>query len=141
MNKLIAIIFTVSLFTLGGCKEKILEIIPVITMTDISLPTTGRVRHVDFPTLSIGFASSEVINVGTFSTIHSTELYRTTNGGSTWSKISTLENFGKGMHTKYISKAFTEKGLYMRATILKSAKATQTTLTIVEPFARIKSNS
>ena len=35
-------------------------------------------------------------------------------------------------------KAFTERGLYMLATIMKSNKATQTTLTIVETFARIK---
>lgn len=35
-------------------------------------------------------------------------------------------------------KAFTEKGLYMLATILKSPKATQTTLAIVETFAKIR---
>ena len=33
---------------------------------------------------------------------------------------------------------FTEKGLYMLATILKSEKATQTTLAIVETFAKIR---
>jgi len=33
---------------------------------------------------------------------------------------------------------FTEKGLYMLATILKSPKATQTTLAIVEAFAKIR---
>ena len=37
-----------------------------------------------------------------------------------------------------LPKAFTEKGLYMLATILKSPKATQTTLDIVEPFAKIR---
>jgi len=37
-----------------------------------------------------------------------------------------------------LPKAFTEKGLYMLATILKGSKATQTTLTIIETFARIK---
>ena len=36
------------------------------------------------------------------------------------SKNSTLENKGKGKHTKYLPKAFTEKGLYMLTTILKS---------------------
>ncbi len=35
-------------------------------------------------------------------------------------------------------KAFTEKGLYMLATILKSVKATQTTLSIIEAFATFK---
>lgn len=57
------------------------------------------------------------------------------------SKFSTLENSGKGKHTKYIPKAFTERGLYMLATILKSPQATQTTLAIIETFARIKNLS
>jgi hypothetical protein len=35
-------------------------------------------------------------------------------------------------------KAFTEKGLYMLATILKSPKATQTTIAVVETFAQIR---
>jgi len=35
-------------------------------------------------------------------------------------------------------KAFTEKGLYMLATILKGPKATQTTLAIIETFAKIR---
>ena len=33
------------------------------------------------------------------------------------SKISTLKNTGRGQHSKYPPKAFTEKGLYMLATI------------------------
>jgi hypothetical protein len=35
-------------------------------------------------------------------------------------------------------KAFTEKGLYMLATILKSKQATETTLAIVEAFAKLR---
>ena len=35
-------------------------------------------------------------------------------------------------------KAFTEKGLYMLATILKSPRATATTIAIVEAFARLR---
>ena len=35
-------------------------------------------------------------------------------------------------------KAFTEKGLYMLATILKSNKATETTIAIVEAFAKLR---
>lgn len=35
-------------------------------------------------------------------------------------------------------KAFTEKGLYMLATILKSEQATQTTLAIIDTFAKVK---
>lgn len=37
-----------------------------------------------------------------------------------------------------LPKAFTEKGLYMLATILKSSVATQATLYIIETFAQIK---
>jgi len=53
------------------------------------------------------------------------------------SKILILEE-GKGKNIKYAPKAFTEKGLYMLATILKSQKATQTTIAIVETFAKIR---
>ena len=54
------------------------------------------------------------------------------------SKISTLETNGSGQHTKYIPKAFCEKGLYMIATILKSPRATQTTIAIVESFTKLR---
>jgi len=37
-----------------------------------------------------------------------------------------------------LPRVFTEKGLYMLATILKSRKATQTTIAIVETFAKIR---
>jgi hypothetical protein len=37
-----------------------------------------------------------------------------------------------------LPKAFTEKGLYMLATILKSQRATQTTIAIVETFTKIR---
>jgi phage regulator Rha-like protein len=49
-------------------------------------------------------------------------------------KISTA-NIAK---TRTLPKAFTEKGLYMLATILKSPQATQTTIAIVETFAKIR---
>jgi hypothetical protein len=44
----------------------------------------------------------------------------------------------RGQHPKYLPKAFTEKGLYMLATILKSPRAAQTTIAIVETFAKIR---
>jgi hypothetical protein len=52
------------------------------------------------------------------------------------SKFSTLDSqkFGRGKYSKYNAKAFTEKGLYMLATILKSPKAAETTIAIVETF-------
>ena len=40
--------------------------------------------------------------------------------------------------TRSIPLAFTEKGLYMLATILKSKVATQTTIAIIETFAKIR---
>ncbi|MDR2206860.1 MAG: ORF6N domain-containing protein [Flavobacteriaceae bacterium] len=49
-------------------------------------------------------------------------------------KISTT-NLAK---TRVNPKAFTERGLYMLATILKSKKATQTTLEIIDTFAKIR---
>ena len=55
------------------------------------------------------------------------------------SKFSTLNNLqGRGRHSKFSPKAFTEKGLYMLATILKSPQATQTTIAIIETFSKIK---
>ena len=54
------------------------------------------------------------------------------------SKFSTLNTQGRGHNLKYRPKAFTEKGLYMLATILKSLRAVQTTLAIVEAYAKLK---
>ena len=54
------------------------------------------------------------------------------------SKFSTLEKVGKGRHSKYNYKAFTEKGLYMLATILKSKQATAATFAIIETFAKVR---
>lgn len=50
------------------------------------------------------------------------------------SKFSTSSRGGKNK----VPQAFTEKGLYMLSTILKSDKATQTTIGIIELFARIR---
>lgn len=49
-------------------------------------------------------------------------------------KISTA----KFNMTRVPPKVFTEKGLYMLATILKSKTATETTLNIIETFAKVK---
>jgi len=40
--------------------------------------------------------------------------------------------------TRVLPKAFTEKGLYMLATIVKSNTATKTTIAIIETFSKIK---
>jgi phage regulator Rha-like protein len=52
-----------------------------------------------------------------------------------------VENFHHLKKLKFspvLPKAFTEKGLYMLATILKSEKATETTIAIVGAFERIR---
>lgn len=40
--------------------------------------------------------------------------------------------------TRVVPKAFSEKGLYMLATILKSSQATQATISIIETFANVR---
>ena len=56
-------------------------------------------------------------------------------------KSEVVENFDHLKNLRFspqLPKAFTEKGLYMLATILKSPKAVQTTLAIVEAYAKLK---
>jgi len=47
-------------------------------------------------------------------------------------------NSGALKMSRVLPTAFTEKGLYMLATILKSPTATQTTIAIVEAFAKLR---
>ena len=54
-------------------------------------------------------------------------------------KNEVVENFDHLKKLKFspqLPKAFTEKGLYMLATILKSPKAVETTIAIVEAYAK-----
>ncbi|MBR0304168.1 MAG: ORF6N domain-containing protein [Bacteroidales bacterium] len=56
-------------------------------------------------------------------------------------KSEVVENFHHLQKLKFspqYPKAFTEKGLYMLATILKSPKAVETTIAIVEAYARLR---
>ena len=56
------------------------------------------------------------------------------------SNLLTLEHAnGKGRHSKYNFKAFTERGLYMLATILKSKRAEDATIAIIETFTKVRS--
>jgi hypothetical protein len=52
--------------------------------------------------------------------------------------VESFDRFNKLKHSTVLPIAFTEKGLYMLATILKSPKATQTTIDIVEAFAKLR---
>ena len=54
------------------------------------------------------------------------------------SKFLTLEKSGKGQHPKYSPKVFTEKGLYMLATILKGDRAAEATIAIVETYSKLR---
>ena len=54
------------------------------------------------------------------------------------SKISTLENRGRGQHRKYNPKAFTEQGVYMLATILKSKTAIDVTIAIMRALVKMR---
>ncbi len=56
-------------------------------------------------------------------------------------KKRVVENFHHLLNLKfspYLPKAFTEKGLYMLATILKSKRATIATISIIETFTKIR---
>ena len=56
-------------------------------------------------------------------------------------KSEVVENFHHLQKLRFspqLPNAFTEKGLYMLATILKSPKAVETTLAIVEAYAKLK---
>jgi hypothetical protein len=58
-------------------------------------------------------------------------------------KDEVIKNFDhpKIKFSKELPKAFTEKGLYMLATILKSSAAVQTTIAIVETFTKVRNLS
>ncbi len=52
------------------------------------------------------------------------------------SKISTLN--GRGQHRKYLPKVFTEQGVYMLATVLKSNIASEVTINIMDTFVKMR---
>ena len=52
--------------------------------------------------------------------------------------VNIFDRFNSLKHSKTPPKAFTEQGLYMLATILKSEKATQTTIAIIETFTKMR---
>lgn len=50
----------------------------------------------------------------------------------------TLNTTGRGQHRKYLPKAFSEQGVYMLATVLKSQRAAEVTISIMRTFARLR---
>ena len=62
----------------------------------------------------------------------------TLNGEEKSELVEIFHRFNSLKHSTALPNAFTEKGLYMLATILKSPTATQTTIAIVETFAKMR---
>jgi hypothetical protein len=54
------------------------------------------------------------------------------------SQFATFSVLAHGQHRKYLPKAFTEQGVYMLATILKSQTATDVTLSIMRTFTKLR---
>ena len=52
--------------------------------------------------------------------------------------VKNFDHLGKNKFSYQKHKAFTERGLYMLATILKGKKATDTTIKIVDTFAKLR---
>ena len=52
--------------------------------------------------------------------------------------VENFHRFNRQKHSTVLPTAFTKKGCYMLATILKSPKATQTTIAIIEAFEKMQ---
>lgn len=50
----------------------------------------------------------------------------------------TLKTDGRGTHRKYVPKVFTEQGVYMLATVLKSQQAADVTIAIMRTFTKMR---
>ena len=55
------------------------------------------------------------------------------------SQIVTLENSGKGQHQKYLQYAFTQEGIAMLSSILKSPRAIGINIAIMRAFVQMRS--
>jgi hypothetical protein len=55
--------------------------------------------------------------------------------------VENFDHINKRKYSYVLPKAFTEKGLYMLATILRSEKATETTIGIIETFTKLRAFS
>lgn len=50
----------------------------------------------------------------------------------------TLKTDGRGTHRKYVPKVFSEQGVYMLATVLKSQRAADVTIAIMRTFTKMR---
>jgi hypothetical protein len=82
MIKKSALYFLTISLLFSACKKKYLDAVPVIEiLQDISIPNANSIKHFVFTNDQIGYASD------------STSIYKTINGGSTWTKL-TLPTLG-----------------------------------------------
>jgi len=140
--------------TLGGVEEKIITLRDQLVLLDSDVATLYEVQTKEinqavknnpkkFPqgyvfeldeqeatNLRSNFLTANLGLVKNFDQSNSEESLR--------SKFLTLDKNGRGQHAKYPPKAFTEKGLYMLATILKGDRAISTTIGIIEAFAKMR---
>lgn len=54
------------------------------------------------------------------------------------SQIVTLENKGKGKHSKYLPYAFTQEGVAMLSSVLRSPRAIQANVAIMRTFVKLR---
>jgi hypothetical protein len=52
--------------------------------------------------------------------------------------VENFHQFNRLKHSRYLPTAFTERGLYMLATILKSKRATEASILIIETYAMLR---
>lgn len=62
---------------MASCKKQVLEIVPVIDVTDISLPTSGDIKSFSFPTDKVGYAAVDDTSL----------IFKTEDGGHSWSAL------------------------------------------------------
>ena len=135
-------VFVFSMNTLQTIENSVLEIrgIPVLLDSDVATFYGVETKHVNqavknnpdkFPTGYIIELSKEEWEVlrSKISTSSGNEIEENLR-----SKFLTSSWGGQ----RYAPKVFTERGLWMLSTILKSPKATETTLAIIEAFAKIR---
>jgi hypothetical protein len=76
-NKRILYSFLYLLLLLTSCKKKILDIVPVVVIEDISIPGAKDIKYFSFPGSLIGYAASDT-----------SFIYKTIDGGKSWNPVS-----------------------------------------------------
>jgi photosystem II stability/assembly factor-like uncharacterized protein len=80
IHKLPAYVVVLCVFIFSSCKKIIVETIPVIEYTDISIPNARGIQYFSFPDNQVGYAASDT-----------NFIYKTTDGGKTWAVIKNAD--------------------------------------------------